>query len=209
MSEKRKVVDARGLACPGPVIETKKVLDEGRFDSIEVIVDNDAAKENVSRFASYSSCSIESIHESDGCFHIVLKPSGVPQPSTERVAAEKDSTDDKPPSDSGLTVFISSEYIGRGPEELGAVLMKGYIFALAESETPPKRIVFMNSGVKLVVKGSSSLENLRRLAGSGVEIVACGTCLDYFKMKEKLALGRISNMYEIAGFLAEGRTLTL
>jgi selenium metabolism protein YedF len=209
MNEKFRTIDARGLACPGPVIETKKALEAGGFESLEVIVDNAAAKENVSRFAAYSSCAIESINESDGCFHIVMRPSREPQPSTGSVSAELPSTDDKPHADTALTVFISSEYLGRGPEELGAILMKGYLFALAESEKPPKRIVLMNSGVRLVVEGSPSLENLRRLKASGVEIVACGTCLDYFKVKEKLAVGRISNMYEISEFLAEGRTLTL
>jgi selenium metabolism protein YedF len=87
--------------------------------------------------------------------------------------------------------------------------MKGFIYALAEADGTPKRMVFMNSGVRLCVEGSPSLDDLKRLEAKGVELLSCGTCLDYLHLKDKLAIGRISNMYEISGLLLEGRTLAL
>jgi selenium metabolism protein YedF len=216
MSESKsvRVLDARGLACPEPVVRTKKALEEGGFESLNVIVDNVAARENVLRFASYSGCAVSGVDEKDGVFTLHLEPGKAgasASPSQSAAAAvQPGSASCLPPEEAaGATVFLSSDRIGQGDEGLGALLMRGFIYALAESDLPPKRLVFMNSGVKLAVEGSESLENLRRLAEAGVEILACGTCLDFYKIKEKLAVGRVSNMYEIAGFLLEGRTLSM
>jgi len=211
-SKSAKVLDARGLACPEPVVRTKKALEEGGFDFLDVVVDNVAARENVLRFASYSGCAVSGVDEKDGVFTLHLKPgkAGAAGSPSLDAAVELSGASCLPPEGAaGATVFLSSDRIGRGDDGLGALLMRGFIYALAESDLPPKRLVFMNSGVKLAVEGSESLENLKRLAAAGVEILACGTCLDFYKLKEKLAVGRVSNMYEIAGFLLEGRTLSM
>jgi selenium metabolism protein YedF len=218
MSESKspRILDARGLACPEPVVRTKKALEEGGFERLDVLVDNLAARENVLRFASYSGCSVSGVEEKDGVFTLHL---GVAQGSASKGAAGVNleaaaaraacAGDASPEGAAGATVFIPSDRVGRGDDELGALLMRGFLYALAEAEAQPKRIIFMNSGVKLAVEGSESLDNLRRLAASGVEILACGTCLDFFKVKDKLAVGRVSNMYEIAGFLLEGRCVSM
>ena len=112
-------------------------------------------------------------------------------------------------SAAGATVLVASDRLGRGADELGALLIKGFIYALAEADVPPRRIIFMNAGVRLSTEGSPSLPDLVRLSGRGVEILSCGTCLDYYGVKEKLSVGRISNMYEISAFLLEGRTVTI
>jgi selenium metabolism protein YedF len=215
MSESKaaRILDARGLACPEPVVRTKKALEEGGFERLDVLVDNLAARENVLRFASYSGCSVSGVDEKDGVFtlHIGVAPgsasNGAAGADLEAAAARASCA--SPEGAAGATVFIPSDRVGRGDDELGALLMRGFLYALAEAEIQPKRIIFMNSGVKLAVEGSESLDNLRRLAASGVEILACGTCLDFFKIKDKLAVGRVSNMYEIAGFLLEGRSLSM
>jgi selenium metabolism protein YedF len=85
--------------------------------------------------------------------------------------------------------------------------MRAFLYTLTESEALPARIILMNGGVKLAVEGSDSLINLRRLAERGVEILACGTCLEFYQLKDALAVGRVSNMYEIAGLLLQGRTV--
>ena len=85
----------------------------------------------------------------------------------------------------------------------------GFGGALSENDIIPKRIIAMNSGIRLSIAGSESLLSLQKLAGRGVEILVCGTCLEYYGIASKLAVGRVSNMYEIAGFLAEGGTLSL
>jgi len=107
------------------------------------------------------------------------------------------------------TVFLSSRTIGRGDDELGALLMRGFLYTLTESETVPQRVLLMNSGVTLAAEGSEHLENLRRLVDLGVEILACGTCLEFYKLTDQLAVGRVSNMQEIAEFLLQGKALSL
>jgi len=205
-----RVLDARGLACPEPVVRTKKALEEGDFERLDILVDNVAARENVLRFASYSGCVVSGVDEKDGVFTLHIGPAAASDagaPNLEAAAARASCA--SPEVAAGATVFIPSDRIGRGDEELGALLMRGFLYALAEAEVQPKRVIFMNSGVRLAVEGSESLDNLRRLSASGVEILACGTCLDFFKVKEKLAVGRVSNMYEIAGFLLEGRCISM
>jgi len=95
-------------------------------------------------------------------------------------------------------VFIDGETVGRGSEELGAILMRSFLYTLKELNPLPWRIIFINSGVKLAVEGSPYLTILGELIDMGSEIISCGTCLDYYQIKDKLAVGRISNMYEIA-----------
>jgi selenium metabolism protein YedF len=211
MSESTKVIDARGLACPEPVIRTKKALEEGGASRLEVLVDNEAARENVLRFAGFSGCAATVSGEGSGSYRVTVETAGYKpaDPSLAEAAACESQPQPSAQGAAAATVFIPASEIGRGESELGALLMKGFIFALAESDAPPKRIIFMNSGVRLAVKGSESLANLLRLESRGVEILACGTCLDYYKVKDSLAVGRVSNMYEIAGFLLEGRTLSV
>jgi selenium metabolism protein YedF len=107
------------------------------------------------------------------------------------------------------TVFISSDRIGSGDDELGALLMRGFLRTLAESGDRPARVILMNGGVKLAIEGAQTAPSLASLAEAGVEVLACGTCLDFYKVKEKLIVGRVSNMLEIAGLLLAGRTLSV
>ena len=107
------------------------------------------------------------------------------------------------PAGGPLVLFIPSDCLGRGPAELGERLMGGFFHALLEVEPRPQAIIFMNSGVKLVVEGSRALEDLQALAAQGVDLLACGTCLGYFELTSKLAVGRVSNMYDIATLLLE------
>jgi selenium metabolism protein YedF len=206
MSGSTKRIDARGQACPGPVIMTKKAFDEGGFESLEVLVDGPTAAENVSRFAAHEGHEVEGIADEDGASAIRIRPRGAAANAAPVVAAAPDAA----ARDSAAeTLFISSAAIGSGSEELGELLMKGFIKTLLDAPSLPKRIIFMNGGVRLAVEGSASLESLRKLADLGVEVLACGTCLDYYQVKDKLAVGRVSNMFEISGFLLGGPSLSL
>lgn len=217
MNESKRVIDARGLACPEPVIRTKKALEEGGFDVVYVLVDNAAARENVTRYASYSGHGIISVLEDSGVYTIEIEAcakgrANAHPPSDEAGASLPESPGeeaDRGRSSAGATILIASDKMGKGSDELGSLLLKGFIYALAEGEVPPRRIIFMNSGVKASTEGSAAMGDLQRLAARGVEILSCGTCLDYFGLKEKLKVGRISNMYEISGYLLEGRTLSI
>jgi len=237
MSGSVQIVDARGLPCPQPVVLVRKALEAlaaGGKDGIEltVLVDNDTARENVVRYASYVGRETEVLNGPDGATKIVIMSpdtrhlagsagdSGGPRESQEVAAgaapkegAAQASTIGRAVAvhsvvhDDLFTIFLASDRIGQGDDELGALLMKGFLYAVAESDAKPVRMIFMNSGVKLTVEGSTQLENLRRLQEAGVDMLSCGTCLDFYGLKEKLAVGRVSNMYEIVGFLSSGRVL--
>ena len=209
MSPTPKIVDARGLACPQPVILTRKALAEGGFELLEVIVDNASSKENVARFATHAGCNVESIDESGAEARIRIRPSSITSQSSLPSAEDFCDVSSQPKQNENIeTVFLSSNTIGRGSDELGALLMRAFLYTLTESDIVPKRLLLMNSGVLLAVEGSEHLTNLRRLVDLDVEILVCGTCLEFFKVKDTLAVGRVSNMQEIQGALMEGRALS-
>lgn len=208
MSLAPRVIDARGLACPQPVILTRKALAEGGPGRILVIVDSPASRENVVRFATHAGCAVERVEESGDEARILIRPSGseaLPPPAGAPCDAPG-----LPKVDPDIrTLLLTSGTLGRGDDELGALLMRGFLYTLTESGNLPRRLILMNGGVLLAVEGSEHLVNLQRLAGLGVEILACGTCLEFHKVREKLSAGRVTNMQEIAGCLLEGQVLGL
>jgi selenium metabolism protein YedF len=185
-----KEVDARGLQCPLPVIHTKKALDSIDKGRVTTIVDNEIAKENISKFAQSLDLKVD-IQENQGTFYIDI----MKDHSIQNMEGIEIQCDDSPKKD--LVIIISKTRLGEGSEELGKILMKGYIYSLTEVFPYPKAIIFLNSGVKLAVEGSEVITHLRNLEASGVEIISCGTCLDYFKIKNSLQVGSIGNMYTI------------
>ena len=197
-----KGVDARGWDCPKPVIETRKALQSE--STLTVIVDSRAARENVSRLASKSGCLVRVEEKDDGVYiHIEregdtpVQEKSEPEPSVECV-------------DGKLVLVIAADAIGRGDDELGRILMRAFMPIFLEVEPQPDTIIFMNGGVKLTVSDSPVLEDLQTLANEGVEILACGTCLNYFDLTDKIAVGEISNAYTIAETLLQaGKTVRL
>lgn len=200
-----KTIDARGLPCPQPVILTRKALAEGGFELLEITVDNAAARENILKFAAYAHCPVQGVISEGPLHRIRLAPDG----GTNAAASPMEAMCPSGQEISGANVLLSAEGIGQGDPELARLLMRGFVYALGECEIPPRRIILMNGGARLAIEGSDSLENLCRLSESGVEILVCGTCLEFFKLKEALAVGRITNMYEIANLLLQGPTVAL
>ncbi|HOE57758.1 MAG TPA: sulfurtransferase-like selenium metabolism protein YedF [Bacillota bacterium] len=175
-------VDVRGLACPQPVVLVKKALEEATEGEVIAIADNATARENILRLAESLNYKYE-VSDENGCNYIKIeKASGA-------VKSEK--------KESGITIVITSDKLGQGSEELGKVLMKSYIYALTETIPLPKALLFLNGGVKLTIEGSGVLESLSKLENSGVEVISCGTCLDFYQSKEKLKVGIVGNMYSI------------
>jgi selenium metabolism protein YedF len=181
-------LDLRGQSCPVPVIETKRLIESQEVNEVEIIVDNTTSCENVRRFLAFAGFSVDT-REREGDYVVF------------GTCASKETKET--PSGKKVVVFVDSETVGRGSDELGSVLMRSFLFTLKEIRPTPWRIIFMNAGVRLVTEGSPSIEVLRELETAGAEILACGTCLDYFHLKEKVRAGRISNMYEILSSLAE------
>lgn len=179
-----KTIDCKGLSCPKPVILTKKELETITEGEIEVIVDNAAARENVSRFAKSQGFDYN-VNEKEGLFHIIIKKTG-------QQACEIMNFNEK-----NLIIMITSDKFGTGDDKLGSALMKSYLYALTENEIKPVKMFFINSGVKLTSEGTEVLESLNTLKNSGVDIYSCGTCLDFYGLKEKLLIGEVTNMYSI------------
>lgn len=192
----KKLINAIGLECPKPVIKTKEALENIDFTELEILVDNEAAKENVSRFINKFGFEVEKVDNEGSNYHIHVKVGDQKQRENENINI--DDFNCNIPVNNSKTVFIGNDRIGHGNEDLGKLLIKGFLYTLTELKNRPQTIIFMNAGVTLCCEGSSSLENLQKLNDLGVEILACGTCLDYYGMKDKLRVGNISNMYDIA-----------
>jgi len=192
-------VDAKGLACPQPVIMAKKALEE--HGDIVVLVDNRTSVENLSRLGKSRGCAVEVKDLTGGVSEIRLV-SGDPAPAAAAVPGAAKAA--------GPTVFaISQDRMGRGDDELGYVLVKAFLHTLTELDTFPDVMVFYNTGVKLAVTGSEVIDDLKKLEEMGVEILVCGTCLNYFNITDRLAAGRVSNMYDIAGAMAGSGRLVM
>jgi selenium metabolism protein YedF len=184
-----RIIDARGQACPQPVILARNAM--AGSNVLRVIVDDETAQMNVSRMAEKAGYRVESERKDEGVFLHLARVTDVEAKPTRALAAGK------------RVVLVTGEGVGRGNDELGRILMRGFLHALNEGEARPALLIFMNSGVRLVAQGSSVLEDLRSLSDQGVQIWACGTCLDYYALKDKLVVGQVSNMYSIAEALQQ------
>ena len=182
-------IDVRGKPCPQPVVMVKRVLEnEGNIEGLEILTDNSTANENLQKFLA-------------GYGYIV---SIIKEGSDYRLGVSRDySKQEQPvgkPKDSGkqkTTVLITSDDFGRGSKELGAILMKMFIYTLQEAQTKPERIILLNGGVKLAGREADAADDLCRFAAAGGELLICGTCLDYYGMQDKIVCGDVSNMYDI------------
>ncbi len=201
------VVDARGLPCPQPVILTRKALQES--NELTSIVDNEIAQQNVTRMAEKAGAVVQVETQDDGIYlHIAQGKTPRNQVLPLRAKQKRLRLHEKPGFSTVLV--ISSEFMGRGDDELGHILIRGFFHTLGEVEPLPDTIIFFNSGVKLVAQGSPVLDDLQNLHGQGIEVLACGTCLGHYDLKDKIAVGEISNMYTIAEtMLGAGKVVNL
>ena len=183
-------VNAIGDNCPIPVIKTKKAIQalEGP-EVIEVLVDNEIAVQNVTKMAESEGGKVVAEKVAEKEYKITIELSG----KAEVAEAEKEEN---------LVVVVSSDRMGAGNDDLGKVLIKGFIFAVSQLEKLPKTMLFYNGGATLTAEGSDSLEDLKHLAEEGVEILTCGTCLNYYNLSDKLQVGSVTNMYTIVEKMA-------
>ncbi|MDF2880896.1 MAG: SirA family protein [Clostridiaceae bacterium] len=180
----KNIIDCKGLECPQPVINTKKYFDSIDEGSATVIVDNETAKNNVIKFAG-SNGYISTIKNDNNLYYIEISKI---KSEVLRNSSFKENS---------LCIVISSSFLGNGDDKLGAILMKSYLYALSESDNLPKDLIFINGGVKLTIEDSDCLDSIKKIHEKGVNILSCGTCLDFYNLKEKLAVGEITNMYSI------------
>ena len=193
-------VNAMGDVCPIPVVKTKKALGElNGPGQIEVLVDNETAVRNVMKMAKSSGAEAGQEQLGDRQYRVLIT---VGEAAAQ--AAEEKKDDTSAPSAApvcrtclGTVVSVGSDRMGSGSDELGHILMKSFIFAVTQLDELPDKMLFYNGGAKLPIEGSECLEDLKALAEQGVEILTCGTCLDYYGIKDKLAIGGVTNMYSI------------
>jgi len=191
------VVDCRGLACPQPVMTTKKALDQLKEGELLVIVDNAVSCNNVERFAQSQGCSVE-VEQRGKDFSLRIQKGRGRQES--ELPQEKEKV-------KKVVVYINSHLMGGGDEALGSFLMKAFLKTLLDLDTKPNCLILINSGVQLASEGSKVLDSLIALSEKGVEILSCGSCLDFYGLKGKLKVGVVSNMVEIIQSMMEADRL--
>jgi selenium metabolism protein YedF len=178
-------LDVRGLPCPRPVVETKKALDKIKKGSLKVILDSKESCQNVERLARNQGCTVN-VSEEKGIFYVAI--------SKEKPQKEKGKA-------ISIVVMITSARFGIGEDRLGEILMKSFLNTLWDSESKPSKVLFINEGVFLTTEGSEVLDSLKLLDANAVEIYSCGTCLEYYQLKDKLKVGVVTNMYDIVNSL--------
>ena len=190
-------VNAMGDNCPIPVIKTKKAIAALTGpETIEVLVDNEIAVQNVTKMATGSGGKVTSEKLGDAEFKVTIEMEGAPEADEAEAVCVPDARDN-------TVVVVSSDRMGSGNDELGKVLIKGFIFAVTQLDTLPKTMLIYNGVATLTTEDSDSLEDLKSLEAQGVEIMTCGTCLDYYGLKDKLAVGTVTNMYSIVETMAK------
>ena len=181
-------IDARGLPCPQPVVMAKAAIESAPAGGIRVVVDDAAQAENVAALARNMGWEAHVEIKDGEDIYLKLTQSAI-EDAVEGAACG---------AITNVVVLVASDKFGQGADELGNILMRAFIKTVREVVPQPRTIVLVNTGVKLAVAGSELLSDLELLVNQGVQMLACGTCLDYFSLKDKLAVGKVSNMFDIA-----------
>lgn len=221
----RKIVDARGLACPLPVVNAKKAVGEFRENGVlTVLVDNEIAVQNLKKFAGQKGLAASGEKKAEKEYEVTIQVVLAAGTGTADAAVggaggigTAGATDPSQADGSascapdirrkGMVVVLSANVMGNGEAKLGKALMKAFVFALTKQDILPETILCYNSGAYLTCQGSESLEDFRELEAEGVNILTCGTCLDFYGIKEKLAVGSVTNMYEIVEVMEQARSI--
>ncbi|MGM0168983.1 selenium metabolism protein YedF [Enterococcus sp. AZ135] len=186
-------IDALGKACPLPVIETKKALRE--HEVVQTLVDNEIATQNLKKMAEQLGYIYQMDQAAPNHYTVVISKANADLTDEIPQAAEPIATVDD------YIVVVDTNVMGRGSDELGKNLLKGFIYSLTEQDVLPEKVIFYNGGVQSVVEGADSLEDIRGLAEQGVEIYACGACLNFYELTA--AVGEVTNMYRIVEMMRQ------
>ncbi len=195
-------IDAKGKACPLPVIEAKQALSAAaEGDIVHVLVDNEIAVQNLTKMAQQKQCAVCDGATDDGNYYVDITK-----------GAQTDAQADVPvscvPMNGGKTVVVlSSDCMGSGNDELGRALMKGFVFALTQLDAAPDTVLLFNGGARLSSEVPETIADLKKLEQAGAEILTCGTCLNFYGLTEKLAVGSVTNMYVICETMAQAGKL--
>ncbi len=223
MKEKKDImitINAIGDTCPIPVVKTKKAIEKlEKPDTVETLVDNEIAVENLKKMASQMGFAVSDSKINSG-YSVKITVDDIDKINDNKMSATNAKATSEAKANSIKTgaddmvscniknsgekvVVIKSEFMGDGDNELGKVLIKGFIYALSQQDELPQTMLFYNGGAKITSEGSESIEDLKALEEKGVKIFTCGTCLNYYGLTEKLCVGEVTNMYEITKKMTE------
>lgn len=196
-------VNAMGDACPIPVVKTKNAIKElNGGGAVETLVDNEIAVQNLTKMAKQKGYGVKSEKLGENEFKVTMEiAEGTASDATTDAAVSADAEEvacQIPARQKNRVVVISSGVMGGGNDELGATLLKGFIYAISQQDELPNTILFYNGGAQIPCEGSASIEDLKSMEAQGVEILTCGTCLNFYGLTEKLQVGTVTNMYVIA-----------
>ena len=195
----KPILDCKGLPCPQPVLQCKNCIEEKAPDALEILVDNEAAKQNVSRFLQTKQYEVTEIVEEDNAWRIKAANTGAPSGQYQGSSAQSAplTPQQLDQINSQTLVFISSDTMGRGDDVLGGKLLVNFLSTLPELGDELWRIILVNGGVKLAITGAPTLDLLKKLEANGVSILVCGTCLDHFGILDQKEVGETTNMLDV------------
>ena len=189
-------LDGFGLPCPMPLVMVKKEIDKGERE-ITIRVDNETAVKNITRLASKKGMPF-SVADVEGGFRILVGGEGVATATGSVTPSATPAACGIGGSTCGYSVFIGKDHVGEGDGQLGRNLMKMAIYTLNQADLPPMNLLFMNSGVQLLCQDEPQIvDSVREMMSKGTDVLVCGTCLDYYGIKDDLRIGEVSNMYDI------------
>ena len=187
-----KTINCMGMACPLPVINAKKAIETFAEDgTLHIKVDNDTAVQNLTRLGEHNGFAVTSSKDGEKAFTVTMQvKAGTAQVPAEAVSCAV-------PAIGGKVVVLSADTMGTGDEKLGKKLMKAFIFALTSQDSLPDKVICYNRGAFLTTEDPDTVADLKKLEDAGVTVMTCGTCLDFYGLKDKLQVGIVSNMYDI------------
>jgi selenium metabolism protein YedF len=201
-----KTIDMLGQPCPIPVINAKKILSEPGADGVTVLVDNIIAVQNLEKMAKGNGCGFSWQEEGASRFAVSIA-GNIPQ---NKALGERAATSQACPDADRLVVLIGADHLGEGADQLGKLLMKGFIFSITQLDPLPEAVIFLNGGAHLTSDGANTVPDLRGLEDKGAAILTCGTCANYYGIVDKLAVGSITDMADIVNRIAgAGRLITV
>ena len=203
-----RIIDCKGLNCPLPVVNAKKAAEEMTAgDVLTILVDNEIAVQNLQRFAAGKGCSVSSEKRSEKEYAVTIRIAAQAEMRTEEESETEEISCAPDVRKKGMLVVLSANVMGKGDEKLGTALMKAFVFALTKQDRLPETILCYNTGAYLTCEGADTLEDLKNLEAEGVTILTCGTCLDFYGIKDKLAVGSVTNMYDIVERMEAAKTI--
>ena len=201
-----ETLDMRGKPCPIPVVNAKKALAEQGTQGVALIVDNFVAVQNLEKMAKGSGLGFSYVEDGEARYTVTIVKDSSWIPAGIDAGAETE-----PPATAAEgkrpVILVASDSMGRGSEELGRLLIKGFIFSLTQLNPLPEAVIFLNSGARLTTEGAATVNDLKTLLGQGVEVYTCGTCANYYKLTDALAVGSITDMMNITNKLAKASSV--